>query len=235
MSWQGLGRVSALAICVAAAAALASSQAFVIHDAVAIHHGHWPVAAQWAMAIGFEAAIVAVGLCVAVTGFDWKLVAAEVFLLAPSVAIAADGIDPMATPAALDTLAMSVMPLQYAVVILAAHRLAGYYVAMATATTAVTGHEAGMAGEVAVTAGHDRGTMEAEKDMTGHGRRPRPATRTTTRPRPDMTDGRRQAAERYADMAGQLGDDIAAVAERAGKARRTVRRWRADALRLGLV
>ncbi|MCB9176606.1 MAG: hypothetical protein H6648_05540 [Caldilineae bacterium] len=235
MSWQGLGRVSALASCVAAAAALAGSQAFVIHDAVAVHHGHLPVAAQWAMAIGFEAAIVAVGLCVAVTGFDWTLVVAEVFLLAPSVAIAADGIDPTATPAALDTLAMSVMPLQYAVVILAAHRLAGHYVAMATVTTAVTGHEADTAEEVAVAAGHDRGASEAEKDTTGHDRRLRPATRTVTRPRPDMTDGRRVAAQRYAAMAGQLGDNVTAVAEETGKARRTVRRWRADAERLSLL
>ena len=50
-----------------------------------------------------------------------------------------------------------------------------------------------------------------------------------------MVEQLREAAKRYAALAGQLGDDVAAVAERVGKAKRTVRRWRADAHMLGFI
>jgi hypothetical protein len=144
------------------------------------------------------------------------MVVAEAFLLAPSVAIAANGLAPAATPTWLDTLAMSVMPLQYAVVILAAHRLAGHYSAVATSVEVPTPAEPT--------------TLATTPPLPETA-----ATPSTSRPRLAMTDGRRQAAERYAAVADQIGDDVAKVASQVGRAKRTVRRWRSDAQALGLV
>lgn len=130
-----LGQWSAILVCAAAAAALAISQAFVIHDHVAKVHGRvatlppWPDWAQWTMAAGFELAIVAVGLAVAITGFRGWLTVAELGLVAVSVLAGALVTHPGHIWPWVDTLSMSLVPLQYVAVILAAHSLHDHFAA----------------------------------------------------------------------------------------------------------
>jgi len=132
---RAIGQLTAILICVLAAAALAVSQAFVIHDHVAKIHGRvttlppWPDWAQWTMSAGFELAIVAVGLAVAITGFRGWLTVAELFLVAVSVLAGALVTHPGRIWPWADTLSMSLVPLQYVAVILAAHSLYGHFAA----------------------------------------------------------------------------------------------------------
>lgn len=116
-----LGQFTAIALCACAALALAISQAFVIHDTVALQHGTgvvqpWPVWATWSMALGFELAIASGVLAAALTGYERRLVLADAGLIAMSVAVAAGYAG-----------ALVLVPLQYAAVIVAAHRLHGHY------------------------------------------------------------------------------------------------------------
>lgn len=132
---RALGQLAAILVCVLAAAALAVSQAFVIHDHVAKVHGRvttlppWPDWAQWTMAAGFEMAIVAVGLAVAITGFRGWLTVAELGLVAVSVLAGALVTHPGHIWPWVDTLSMSLVPLQYVAVILAAHSLHDHFAA----------------------------------------------------------------------------------------------------------
>lgn len=198
MTMRAVGQWSAILICGLAAVALAISQAFVIHDHVAMIHGHvttpppWPPAAQWAMALGFELAILAVTLAVAVVGWHRGLIVAEVFLVGVSILAGALVTYTGHVPAIVDTVSMALVPVQYVAVVLAAHALYGHYTA------------AGQSPAVVATVDH----------ATAH-----PPAATPTPPRPRM------AAPRPVANAGQLATD-AIVASRAGVAPRTARRWR---------
>lgn len=109
-------------------AALAASQTRAIVDAVAIVHPAWSPAWHWTAAVGFEAAILAVGLVMATTGdrglWRWEMVLVGVSVVA-GVLVAMDGrswSDPVALARAAAT---GVMPVQYLAVVMTAHRLAG--------------------------------------------------------------------------------------------------------------
>ena len=127
MTWRSLGRVAAVIVCAAAGALLAIAQTYVVHDRVAAVHPAWPWPVQWSMATGFELAIISVGLACVVTGFDRYLVASEAGLLIPSLAVAVDVVSPGLLPSWVSVAAISVMPAQYLVVILAGHRLHTHY------------------------------------------------------------------------------------------------------------
>lgn len=126
-SWTAAGRLAAVAICAAAVLLLVVSQAYVVHDRVAFIHPLWPPAVQWAMATGFELSIVSCGLACVVTGFDRWLVYSEAALLIPSLAVAVDVVSPGALPGWVSVSAISAMPIQYVVVVLAGHRLFTHY------------------------------------------------------------------------------------------------------------
>lgn len=126
-SWTAFGRLAAVAICAAAVLLLVVSQAYVVHDRVAAIHPLWPPAVQWAMATGFELSIVSCGLACVVTGFDRWLVYSETALLLPSLAVAVDVVSPGALPSWVSVSAISAMPIQYVVVVLAGHRLFVHY------------------------------------------------------------------------------------------------------------
>lgn len=111
-----MGKLAAIVLCAAAALALAVSQAFVIHDVVLARHAGWPVWASWSMALGFELAIAAGVLATALTGYDRRLIVADAGLIGMSVAVAAGYAS-----------ALVLVPLQYAAVIVAAHRLHLHY------------------------------------------------------------------------------------------------------------
>lgn len=109
-------------------AALAASQTRAIVDAVAIVHPAWSPVWHWTAAVGFEAAILAVGLVMATTGdrglWRWEMVLVGVSVVA-GVMVAMDGrswSDPVALVRAAAT---GVMPVQYLAVVMTAHRLAG--------------------------------------------------------------------------------------------------------------
>lgn len=127
MTWRSLGRLAAVIVCAAAGLLLAIAQTYVVHDRVAAVHPGWPWPVQWSMATGFELAIISVGLACVVTGFDRYLVASEAGLLIPSLAVAVDVVSPGLLPSWVSVAAISVMPAQYLVVILAGHRLHTHY------------------------------------------------------------------------------------------------------------
>ena len=111
-----MGRRAAVVLCAAAALSLAVSQAFVIHDVVLSRHSGWPLAATWSMALGFELAICAGVVATALTGYARPLILADVGLIGMSVAVAAGYSD-----------ALVLVPVQYAAVIVAWHRLDRHY------------------------------------------------------------------------------------------------------------
>lgn len=127
MTWRSLGRLAAVTVCAAAGLLLAIAQTYVVHDRVAAVHPAWPWPVQWSMATGFELAIISVGLACVVTGFDRYLVASEAGLLIPSLAVAVDVVSPGLLPSWVSVAAISAMPVQYVVVILAGHRLFTHY------------------------------------------------------------------------------------------------------------
>ena len=144
MNRQVAGQWTAIAVCGLAAAALAVSQAFVIHDHVAMIHGGvdvpppWPPVAQWAMAAGFELAILSVTLAVAVVGWRSPLAVAECFLIGVSVAAGALVTYPGPVHPLIETASMALVPVQYVAVVLAAHALHGHYAARGQSTVATT-------------------------------------------------------------------------------------------------
>lgn len=117
-----IGRFIAVCIAAAAPVVMAAAQAVVIRDRVAIVHPLWPAWAVAAMAIGFELCILTTGLAIVVTGHkDQKLLAAEGFLIAMSVAVAvtaAFGLAPWVL-----SLTIALVPVQYACAFYAAHTL----------------------------------------------------------------------------------------------------------------
>ncbi len=198
---NALGQWTAIAVCGLAAAALAISQAFVIHDHVAMIHGHvptpppWPALAQWAMAAGFELAILAVTLAMAITGFQRHLVVAECFLVGVSILAGALVTYPGPVYPLIETASMALVPVQYVAVVLAAHALYGHY--------------AGAGQPVVVVATTDQPTATTVPA----------AMATATSPRPRVA--------RRGTPAGQATDPRVAVAIAAGVPRTTARRWAA--------
>lgn len=121
-------RSTAALLALASGLALAVSQTRAIVDAVAIVHPAWSPVWHWTAAVGFEAAILAVGLVMATTGdrglWRWEMVLVGVSVVA-GVMVAMDGrswSDPVALVRAAAT---GVMPVQYLAVVMTAHRLAG--------------------------------------------------------------------------------------------------------------
>lgn len=122
MTATRIGRMAAIGTATAAALVMAAAQAWVIHDRVVTVHPDWPAWPSWAMAIGFELCILTTGLAVVVAGRgDRRLVLAEGFLLAMSVAVPVTGALDMA-PVWL-ALTLALVPLQYACAFYAAHTL----------------------------------------------------------------------------------------------------------------
>lgn len=106
---------------------LAVSQTRAIVDAVGMVHPAWHPAWYWTAAIGFESAILAVGLVMAMTG-DKGLWRWEVVLIV--VSVVAGFLAAMVGHAWSDAIALAraaatgVMPVQYLAVVMTAHRLA---------------------------------------------------------------------------------------------------------------
>lgn len=117
-----IGRAVAIAVAAAAPVVMASAQAMVIRDRVAIVHPAWPAWSVAAMAVGFELAILTTGLAIVVTGHrDRWLLAGELFLIGMSVAVAVTSALDLA-PWVL-SLTIALVPLQYVVAFYAAHAL----------------------------------------------------------------------------------------------------------------
>lgn len=122
MTATRIGRAAAIGTATAAALVMAAAQAWVIHDRVVTVHPDWPPWPSWAMALGFELCILTTGLAVVVAGReDRRLVLAEGFLLAMSVAVPVTGALGLA-PVWL-ALTLALVPLQYACAFYAAHTL----------------------------------------------------------------------------------------------------------------
>lgn len=204
MIMRTIGQWSAILVCGLAAAALAISQAFVIHDHVAMVHGGvvtpppWPAIAQWSMAVGFELAILSVTLAVAVVGWHRGLIVAETFLIGVSVLAGALVTYPGPVAPLVETASMAMVPLQYVAVVLAAHALHRHYAATPAAdqTTPVATPMATMATDQATAATRAAATAP----------RPRPPA---SRPSSTTVDPR------------------VAMAIAAGVPRTTARRWAA--------
>lgn len=121
-SARAIGRAVAIAVAAAAPVVMASAQAMVIRDRVAIVHPLWPAWSVAAMAVGFELAILTTGLAIVVTGHrDRWLLAGELFLIGMSVAVAVTSALALA-PWVL-SLTIALVPLQYVVAFYAAHAL----------------------------------------------------------------------------------------------------------------
>lgn len=194
MIMRTIGQWSAILVCGLAAAALAISQAFVIHDHVAMVHGGvampppWPAIAQWSMAVGFELAILSVTLAVAMVGWHRGLIVAETFLI--GVSVLAGALVTYSGPVAplVETASMAMVPLQYVAVVLAAHALHRHYAATPATdqTTAVTTPAATVA--TVATVATDQTTAATRTAATAPRPRP-PASRpssTTADPRVTM-------------------------------------------------
>ena len=212
MIMRTIGQWSAILVCGLAAAALAISQAFVIHDHVAMVHGGvvtpppWPAIAQWSMAVGFELAILSVTLAVAVVGWHRGLIVAETFLIGVSVLAGALVTYPGPVAPLVETASMAMVPLQYVAVVLAAHALHRHYAATPAAnqTTAVTTPAATVA-----TVATDQATAATRAAATR-------TAATAPRPRPPASRPSSTTADPRVTMA------IAA-----GVPRTTARRWAA--------
>lgn len=121
-------RSTAALLALASGLALAVSQTRAIVDAVAMVHPAWSPAWWWTAAIGFETAILAVGLVMATTGdrglWRWEVVLVGVSVVAGWL-VAMDG-RPWSDPVALARAVVTgAMPIQYLAVVMTAHRLAG--------------------------------------------------------------------------------------------------------------
>lgn len=245
MNQSRLGRSLAIGICIIPAAALAVSQAFVVMDMVMRVHPHWPAAAQWSMAIGFEGAILATGLAMAMTGFARPLVAAEVFLVTMSVLAGTIVVYDGHVPSWLITASVSAMPLQYLAVTFAAHRLHGHYAGLVGGQAAMSGPATSQS--VARTrAIKDTPKLRSQRP-DGHQQaanlpvlgpltdEPEDTVRDRGHADVVMPDGRRDKAALYATMAKSVGDNADLVADMAMVSKRTARRWRRDAQALGLL
>lgn len=118
---------TAAALVLAAGVLLATSQTRVIVDAVAIVHPKWSPVWYWTAAIGFETAILAVGLVMAMTGdrtlWRWEVVLVVVSVVA-GVAAAMVGHTVTDRAAWVHAVAIGLMPIQYLAVVLTGHRLA---------------------------------------------------------------------------------------------------------------
>lgn len=120
-------RSTAALLALASGLLLAASQTRTIVDAVAMVHPAWHPAWYWTAAIGFESAILAVGLVMAMTG-DRGLWRWEVVLIA--VSVVAGFLAAMVGHSWSDAIALAraaatgVMPVQYLAVVMTAHRLA---------------------------------------------------------------------------------------------------------------
>lgn len=118
---------TAAALVLAAGVLLATSQTRVIVDAVAIVHPKWWAGWYWTTAIGFETAILAVGLVMAMTGdrtlWRWEVVLVVVSVVA-GVAAAMVGHQVGDRAAWVHAVAIGLMPIQYLAVVLTGHRLA---------------------------------------------------------------------------------------------------------------
>lgn len=120
-------RSTAALLALASGLLLAASQTRTIVDAVAMVHPAWHPAWYWTAAIGFESAILAVGLVMAMTGdkglWRWEVVLIVVSVVAGFLAAMVghtwdDGV------ALARAAATGVMPVQYLAVVMTAHRLA---------------------------------------------------------------------------------------------------------------
>ena len=115
MTLRKLGIWLAYCVCMTAAAGLAASQVFVIRDKVDAGHANWPEWSIWLSAISMELCILAAGMAMVSAGYKWYLVLIEAALIFVSVAIAWD---------MTGDWMLSVAPVQYIAVIVAAHTLA---------------------------------------------------------------------------------------------------------------
>lgn len=215
MRWQTAGRVAALGLFTATLAALAISQAYVVHDLIRVIHGSWPLWATWAMAGGFEGAVLSVAFGLAILGHDRGLAlwGAEGLLVALSVAAGAIGVmkaghDPYTVAV------VSLLPLQYLAVAEAARRVLMRWWPVAV------GMQLAMEGPAPAAVATLPPAM-APRRTSGHDQ--------------EMTAERMRLAQQYAVTAGRVGDSAQLVAQALGRPPRTVRRWRLDADAMGLL
>lgn len=121
-------RGTAAALVLLSGLLLATGQTRTIVDAVALVHPGWGSAWAWIVAVGFETAILAVGLVMASTG-DRDLWRWEVVLVGASVvaglAVGMHGHALQDYGAWARGLAMGLLPVQYLAVVLTGHKLAG--------------------------------------------------------------------------------------------------------------
>lgn len=244
MRWQTAGRLFALVLFGATLVALAVSQARVIHDVVqGLHGSAWPIWATWAMAGGYEGAILCVAFGLAVLGRDegWGLWVAEVGLVGLSIAAGAIG-GYRAGHDLYVVAVVSLMPLQYLAVAEAGRRVLLRWwppgpqgepaqAGLAARPRAPRARTAPVAAPMVLP--QALGAVSGPAVSVA----PAPAAAPPTAPvDAGLTPERRRLATEYAAAAARVGDSPALVADAlGGKAARTIRRWRQDALALGLI
>lgn len=136
---------TAAALVLASGLLLAIGQTRTIVDAVKLVHPSWAPAWFWIVAIGFETAILGVGLVMAMTGdrtlWRWEVVLVGASIVA-GLAVGLHG-QTVDTPAAIGAaavraLAVGLLPVQYLAVVLTGHKLASGAVVATTETDGQT-------------------------------------------------------------------------------------------------
>lgn len=150
---------TAAALVLASGLLLAIGQTRTIVDAVAMVHPSWSPIWFWTVAIGFETAILGVGLVMAMTGdrtlWRWEVILVSASIVAGlAVGLHGQTMDTWTAigAAAVRALAVGLLPVQYLAVVLTGHRLASGATAVATTETAVQTMAAG------TTVDHDQPT-----------------------------------------------------------------------------
>lgn len=226
MAWQSAGRLAALTLFGATLAALAVSQAYAVHDLVRVVHAAWPLWATWAMAGGFEGAVLSVAFGLAVLGESEgrRLWVAEIMLVGLSIAVGAIGVY-SAGHDRYTVGVVSLMPLQYLAVAEAGRRVLLRWWPQTMPVPAPRPRrqpaEAPKAPEASAAAPEPRKVVRQPKSA----------------PAPDatLTPERQRLAAKYAATARQVGDSPELVSQALSRPARSIRRWRRDAETMGLL
>lgn len=204
---------TAAALVLASGLLLAIGQTRTIVDAVAMVHPSWYWLWFWIVAIGFETAILGVGLVMAMTGdrtlWRWEVVLVSASIVAGlAVGLHGQTMDTWTAigAAAVRALAVGLLPVQYLAVVLTGHRLAS------GATTVATTETAGQTMAAGTTVDHDQPTAAVTAE---------PLAMAT--PEPPLTTVLPTVLPTVARTTTTDPAVTAAIA--AGVARTTARRW----------
>ena len=204
---------TAAALVLASGLLLAIGQTRTIVDAVAMVHPSWSPLWFWIVAIGFETAILGVGLVMAMTGdrtlWRWEVVLVGASIVAGlAVGLHGQTMDTWAAigAAAVRALAVGLLPVQYLAVVLTGHKLASGAMVATTETD----------GQTMATVDHGQ---DQPSEVTMVDPEPVAMVATTTAPEPPVTTAPPTMAKTTST------DPAVTMAIAAGIPRTTARRW----------